>query len=103
MAGEFRSMLKALSAPTARTLLVRLAIEGAGIVCLGEIAVASAIANGLLESLLQDSHELLDYPLWAVMPPGRQRALKVKTFLDFLIECLASAPWRINSGIGRRR
>jgi len=89
-------------------LLVRLAIEGAGIVCLGEIAVASALASGLLEPLLQDSHAMPDYPLWAVMPPGRQRALKVKTFIDFLLECLGSAPWRdtppdSHAGAPRRR
>jgi DNA-binding transcriptional LysR family regulator len=75
-------------------LLVKLAIEGTGIVRLGELAVASAIQKGQLELLLQDSHEPDDYPLWAVLPPGRQRALKVKVFLDFLIERLASAPWR---------
>ena len=79
-------------------LLTRLAIEGAGIVRLGEIAVANAIRNGLLEPLLQDTHEPEDFPLWAVMPPGRQRALKVKVFLDFLIRRLGSAPWRGRSG-----
>jgi DNA-binding transcriptional LysR family regulator len=82
-----------LSADSA-DLLVRLAIEGAGIVRLGEIAVANAIQNGLLEPLLQDLHEPESFPLWAVMPPGRQRALKVKVFLDFLIERFGSAPWR---------
>jgi DNA-binding transcriptional LysR family regulator len=75
-------------------LLARLAIEGAGIVRLGEIAVAGAIQEGLLEPLLEDSHEPESFPLWALMPPGRQRALKVKVFLDFLIERLGSAPWR---------
>jgi DNA-binding transcriptional LysR family regulator len=82
-------------------LLVRLAIEGVGIVRLGEIAVARAIQNGLLEPLLQDSHESESFPLLAVMPPGRQRALKVKVFLDFLIERFGSAPWRSVPGPGR--
>lgn len=75
-------------------LLVRLAIEGAGIVRLGEIAVASAIQKGLLVPLLQDTHEAESYPLWALMPPSRQRALKVKVFLDFLVERFGSASWR---------
>jgi DNA-binding transcriptional LysR family regulator len=75
-------------------LLVRLAIEGAGIVRLGEIAVAGAIQKGLLVPLLQDTHELENYPLWALMPPGRQRTVKVKVFLDFLVERFGSAPWR---------
>jgi DNA-binding transcriptional LysR family regulator len=83
-------------------LLVKLAIEGVGIVRLGEIAVASAIEKGQLELLLLDSHEPDRYPLWAVLPPGRQRALKVKVFLDFLIERLGSAPWRATWGIRRR-
>jgi DNA-binding transcriptional LysR family regulator len=88
-----------LSADSA-DLLVKLAIEGVGIVRLGEIAVASAIQKGLLEPLLQESHEPETFPLWVVMPPGRQRALKVKVFLDFLIERFGSAPWRTASGIG---
>jgi DNA-binding transcriptional LysR family regulator len=79
-------------------LLVRLAIQGLGIVYLGEIAVATAIQKGVLEPLLQESHDPERYPLWAVMPPGRQRALKVRVFLDFLIERFASAPWRISGG-----
>ncbi len=78
-------------------MLVRLAIEGVGIIRLGELAVVSAIRKGLLEPLLQDSHKPSSYPLWAVMPPGRPRALKVKVFLDFLTEHFGSAPWRINS------
>jgi DNA-binding transcriptional LysR family regulator len=82
-------------------VLVRLAIEGVGIVRLGEIAVASAIQKGLLQPLLQEAHEPDGYPLWAVMPPGRQRALKVKTFLDFLTEHFGPAPWRVASTIGR--
>jgi DNA-binding transcriptional LysR family regulator len=90
-----------LSADSA-DLLVRLAIEGVGIVRLGEIAVANAIRNGLLEPLLQDSHESESFPLWAVMPPGRQRALKVRVFLDFLIERFGSAPWQSIPRTGRR-
>ena len=82
-------------------LLVRLAVEGAGIVRLGEIAVASAIQKGLLVPLLQDAHEPENYPLWALMPPGRQRALKVKVFLEFLVERFGPAPWRTQAA--RRR
>ena len=76
-------------------MLVRLAIEGVGIVRLGEIAVASAIHKGLLQPLLQEAHDPIGYPLWAVMPPGRQRTLAVKTFLDFLTEHFGLAPWRL--------
>ena len=34
------------------------------------------------------------YPLWALLPPGRQRSPKVKVFLEFLNERLGLAPWR---------
>ena len=75
-------------------MLLRLAIEGAGIVRFGDIIVARAIREGFLEPLLQDLQEPENYPLWAVLPPGRQRTPKVKVFLDFLMERFGSAPWR---------
>ncbi len=82
-------------------MLVRLAIEGVGIVRLGEIAVTGAIQKGLLQPLLQDTHQPESYPLWAVMPPGRQRALKVKVFLDFLSAHFATQPWRGAAAVSR--
>jgi DNA-binding transcriptional LysR family regulator len=75
-------------------VLLRLAVEGVGIVRLGELAVARALWNGLLEPLLLDMQVSEGYPLWALMPPGRQRSPKVKVFLDFLRERLGEAPWR---------
>jgi DNA-binding transcriptional LysR family regulator len=75
-------------------VLVELAVEGVGIVRLGELAVARAIQKGLLEPLLMDAYEPESYPLWAVLPPGRQRARAVKVFLEFLIERFRLAPWR---------
>jgi DNA-binding transcriptional LysR family regulator len=75
-------------------VLVRLASEGVGIVRLGELAVARAIGNGSLEPLLQDVQVRESYPLWALLPPGRQRSSKVKAFLDFVRERIGLAPWR---------
>lgn len=75
-------------------VLLRLAIEGVGIVRLGELAVARALRSGLLEPLLTDVQVSEGYPLWALLPPGRQRSPKVKVFLDFLRERLGQAPWR---------
>lgn len=75
-------------------MLVRLAIEGLGIVRFGDNVVARAIQTGLLEPLLQEWEEPESFPLWAILPPGRQRAPKVKVFLDFLTERFGSAPWR---------
>jgi DNA-binding transcriptional LysR family regulator len=76
-------------------MLLRLAIEGAGIIRFGDNVVARAIQEGLLEPVLQDWQEPETFPLWAVLPPGRQRTPKVRVFLDFLIERFGSAPWRI--------
>ena len=75
-------------------VLLRLAIEGVGIVRLGELAVARALRSGQLEPLLLDMQVSEGYPLWALLPPGRQRSPKVKVFLDFLKERLGKAPWR---------
>jgi hypothetical protein len=46
-----------------------------------------------------------DFPLWALLPPGRQRVPKVKVFLDFLIERFGSAPWRngLMIDLGRKK
>jgi DNA-binding transcriptional LysR family regulator len=77
-------------------VLLRLAMEGVGIVRLGELAVAKALRNRLLEPLLLDVQVSEGYPLWALLPPGRQRSPKVKAFLEFLTERLGSAPWRTN-------
>jgi DNA-binding transcriptional LysR family regulator len=75
-------------------MLLRLAIEGAGIVRLGEFITTGAIQNGRLEPLLQGVQDPEKYPLWAVMPPGRQQSPKVRAFVDYLIERFGSAPWR---------
>jgi len=75
-------------------VLVRLAVEGVGIIRLGELAVASALVSGALVPLLQDVQVNEGYPLWAVLPPGKQRSPKVKAFLEFLAETLGRSPWR---------
>jgi DNA-binding transcriptional LysR family regulator len=79
-------------------MLLELAIEGAGIIRFGDIIVARAIQEGLLVPLLQDFQEPEKYPLWAILPPGRQRTPKVKVFLDFVMERFGSAPWRNKRG-----
>jgi DNA-binding transcriptional LysR family regulator len=79
-------------------VLVRLAMEGLGIVRLGELAVARALIEGSLVPLLRDVQVQEGYPLWALLPPGRQRSPKVKVFLEFLAECLGRSPWRAHLG-----
>lgn len=75
-------------------MLLRLATEGLGIVRFGDNVVARGIQTGLLEPLLQEWEQRENFPLWAILPPGRQRTPKVRVFLDFLAERFGSAPWR---------
>ena len=63
----------------------------------GELAVARALRDGSLEPLLLDMQVSEGYPLWALMPAGRQRSPKVKVFLEFIRERLGLAPWRTAS------
>jgi hypothetical protein len=78
-------------------MLLGLAIEGAGILRLSEHVVGEAIQKGQLLPLLQDVRDPEKYPLWALLPPGRNQTPKVRVFLDFLLERLGSAPWRTGS------
>jgi DNA-binding transcriptional LysR family regulator len=92
----------AVSADSA-DMLLGLGIEGAGILRLSEHVVAGAIHKGQLEPLLEDAQDPEQYPLWALLPPGRHQAPKVRAFLEFLIERLGSTPWRADSGAARGR
>src|SRR6266481_6055694 len=75
-------------------MLLQLAIGGAGILRLSEHVVARSIREGLLQPLLLDAQDAESYPLYALLPPGRHQAPKVRAFIDFLVERLGSAPWR---------
>ena len=76
-------------------MLLRLAINGAGIVRFGDIIVAQAIQDGRLIPVLESLQQREGLPLWATFQPGRQRAPRVKAFLDFLTERFGTAPWRM--------
>lgn len=75
-------------------MLLRLAINGAGIVRFGDIIVAQAIQDGRLIPVLESLQQRESFPLWAIFQPGRQRAPRVKAFLDFLMERFGTASWR---------
>jgi DNA-binding transcriptional LysR family regulator len=75
-------------------VLYRLAEEGLGIVCLGELAVARALSNGTLVQVLRDFQVQEGYPLWALTAPGRHRSPKIRAFMEFLAQCLGRSPWR---------
>src|SRR5262245_20611152 len=73
---------------------LRLAVEGAGIVRLGDVIVAEPIRRGLLVPLLADIHHCAPVPLSALYVAGRHRLPKVRVFLDFLVDRFSHAPWR---------
>jgi len=79
-------------------MLLRLAINGAGIIRFGYIIVAQAIQDGRLVPLLEDVQQPESFPLWAMFLPGRQRTPRIKAFLDFLTERFGAAPWRTKQG-----
>lgn len=74
---------------------LRLAIEGAGVIRLGDLIVADALRGGALVPILTDVHHVEPLPISAVYPAGRHRLPKVRVFLDFLMERFSHAPWRI--------
>src|SRR5205823_12980490 len=84
-------------------MLLQLAIGGAGILRMSEHVVGAAINAELLQPLLQGAQDPQAYPLYALMPPGRHQAPKVRVFIDFLIERLGSAPWRMGAKHNRYR
>ncbi len=75
-------------------MLLRLAINGAGIIRFGDIIVAQAIHDGRLIPVLENLQQPESFPLWVIFLPGRQRTPRVKAFLDFLMERFGTAPWR---------
>ncbi len=76
---------------------LRLALNGGGIIRLGDIIVAELIANGSLVPLLADLHYAEPLRLSALYLEGRHRLPKVRVFLDFLTERFASTPWRVGA------
>lgn len=76
---------------------LRLALNGGGVIRLGDIIVADLIADGSLVPLLTDVHYAEPLRLSALYLEGRHRVPKVRVFLDFLTERFASTPWRVDA------
>jgi DNA-binding transcriptional LysR family regulator len=98
----FRTADGIVHVETARRLTVdnseaalRVALNGGGIIRLGDIIVAEPVANGSLVPLLTDVHYAEPLQLSALYLEGRHRLPKVRVFLDFLTERFASTPWRV--------
>src|SRR5947208_6294385 len=75
---------------------LRLALDGAGLVRLGDLLVGEPIRRGMLVPLLADVHHAEPIALSAVYLAGRHRTPKVRVFLDFLIEKFSRVPWRLD-------
>jgi DNA-binding transcriptional LysR family regulator len=74
--------------------LMRLALEGGGIVRLVDAVVGEPIRDGRLVAILEDCHHAEPLPLSVVYPQGRHRSPKVAAMVEFLVEKFSDAPWR---------
>ncbi len=83
-------------------VLLELALAGHGIIRTLEMLAADHVRRGRLVPLLTDVYVEEPTPIWAVTPPGRNRVPRVRAFLDFLVEQLGGAPWRLDSSGARR-
>jgi DNA-binding transcriptional LysR family regulator len=73
---------------------LHLALAGAGIVRTSNLTVGNAVRDGRLVQLFTDCHVVESTPISAVYPLGRHRMLKVRAFIDFLVEHFRVPPWR---------
>ena len=72
--------------------ILRSAINGGGLAMLSRFVVGRHIAAGTLVSIL-DEYVQEDVPIYAVYPSGKHLSLKVRAFLDFLIEVYGPVPY----------
>lgn len=61
------------------------AIRGRGVVLIPTFIVGAALENGLLRVVLQD-YRSPPLALYAIYPPTRHLSVKVRVFIDFLVE-----------------
>lgn len=71
--------------------LLAAAVAGLGVARVPDAIVSPEVRAGLLTRVLAQWED--EVPVWAVYPPGRHLSPKVRTFVDFLVEGLASEPW----------
>lgn len=65
------------------------AVKGRGIALIPEFIAADALKNGSLQAVLAN-YSAPPLALYAVYPPTRHLAVKVRFFIDFLVECFGS-------------
>lgn len=72
--------------------LIDMALGGHGIVRLANFVLVKSIREGRLVPLLTETHMSETVPLWALMPPGRNRAPRVHAFVEFIADKLEADP-----------
>jgi DNA-binding transcriptional LysR family regulator len=73
----------------------KLAIAGGGLVRLSELLAGPAVKSGQLVLVSIEHHSVDNVPMSVVCPRGRQRMAKIRVLVDFLVERLSRAPWRL--------
>jgi DNA-binding transcriptional LysR family regulator len=74
---------------------LRLAVSGAGLVRVSDVVAGPAVRSGHLVPILTDTFIAEQVPISAIYPHGRHRLAKVRAFVDFLVDRLSPAPWRV--------
>ena len=72
--------------------LVEAAVDGWGIVLTPTFIAHEALRSGRLVPILRDWHPV-EPDFYAVMPPGRDKSLKVRSFVEHLIEKIGVEPY----------
>jgi len=68
------------------------AVQGRGIALLPTFIVGADLQQGTLRSVLAD-YKSPELSLYAIYPPNRHLALKVRVFIDFLVERFGQRPY----------
>lgn len=76
------------------SLLYDAALAGVGLIRAAEFLVWEALRDGRLVAVLQDYETEEGRSVFAVYPPGRHQAPKVRAFIDWLVErFVKNPPW----------
>ncbi|MDH5559107.1 MAG: substrate binding domain-containing protein, partial [Alphaproteobacteria bacterium] len=73
-------------------VLRQAAVAGLGVIASPTFMVCDDLRDGRLEQVLRD-YEPPNRGIYAVYPHNRHLSAKVRVFVDYLVEALASPPW----------
>ena len=66
--------------------VTHVAIRGRGVALIPTFIAGDALGNGTLRAVLQD-YPAPHLTLYAIYPPTRHVSVKVRLFIDFVVEC----------------